>query len=170
MLPGLTVQANMYYKMLISWTSQKVKETYTTRNAFDFKNGTVSSHVSSFQDCKQLLLKNITLNSCSRVSCLLNQPFAPISICSIKVYYFVLYSACCLAYVSVLDSLFGLVLWLLNSCLALFYGLCLALVLLLETWYLGFFFSAFLDVMRVLRGCVWVRLLIPLLLLLYNPH
>ncbi|XP_022944195.1 cleavage and polyadenylation specificity factor subunit 3-II isoform X1 [Cucurbita moschata] len=35
---GLTVQANMYYKMLISWTSQKVKETYTTRNAFDFKN------------------------------------------------------------------------------------------------------------------------------------
>ena len=24
-------------------------------------------------------------------------------------------------------------------CLALFYGLCLALVLLLETWYLGFF-------------------------------
>ncbi|XP_038901169.1 cleavage and polyadenylation specificity factor subunit 3-II isoform X2 [Benincasa hispida] len=35
---GLTVQANMYYKMLISWTSQKVKETYSTRNAFDFKN------------------------------------------------------------------------------------------------------------------------------------
>lgn len=33
---GLTIQANMYYKMLISWTSQKVKETY---NAFDFKNG-----------------------------------------------------------------------------------------------------------------------------------
>ncbi|KAH9794513.1 cleavage and polyadenylation specificity factor subunit 3-II [Citrus sinensis] len=32
---GLTIQANMYYKMLISWTSQKVKETY---NAFDFKN------------------------------------------------------------------------------------------------------------------------------------
>ncbi|KAK3222138.1 hypothetical protein Dsin_009163 [Dipteronia sinensis] len=35
---GLTIQANMYYKMLISWTSQKVKETYTTHNAFDFKN------------------------------------------------------------------------------------------------------------------------------------
>ncbi|BFG17285.1 hypothetical protein CerSpe_035590 [Prunus speciosa] len=35
---GLTLQANMYYKMLISWTSQKVKETYSTRNAFDFKN------------------------------------------------------------------------------------------------------------------------------------
>ncbi|KAJ0037886.1 hypothetical protein Pint_22403 [Pistacia integerrima] len=35
---GLTIQANMYYKMLISWTSQKVKETYATHNAFDFKN------------------------------------------------------------------------------------------------------------------------------------
>ncbi|GMH25975.1 hypothetical protein Nepgr_027818 [Nepenthes gracilis] len=39
---GLTIQANMYYKMLINWTSQKVKETYATRNAFDFK------HVCSF--------------------------------------------------------------------------------------------------------------------------
>lgn len=35
---GLTIQANMYHKMLISWTSQKVKEAYTTRNAFDFKH------------------------------------------------------------------------------------------------------------------------------------
>uniref|UniRef100_A0A7N0VN32 Cleavage and polyadenylation specificity factor subunit 3-II n=1 Tax=Kalanchoe fedtschenkoi TaxID=63787 RepID=A0A7N0VN32_KALFE len=35
---GLTLQANMYYKMLINWTSQKVKESYATRNAFDFKN------------------------------------------------------------------------------------------------------------------------------------
>ncbi|XP_015578956.2 cleavage and polyadenylation specificity factor subunit 3-II [Ricinus communis] len=35
---GLTIQANMYYKMLIGWTSQKIKETYTSRNAFDFKN------------------------------------------------------------------------------------------------------------------------------------
>lgn len=35
---GLTIQANMYYKILISWTSQKVKETYATRNAFDFKH------------------------------------------------------------------------------------------------------------------------------------
>ncbi|KAK9277709.1 hypothetical protein L1049_007256 [Liquidambar formosana] len=35
---GLTIQANMYYKMLISWTSQKVKQTYASRNAFDFKN------------------------------------------------------------------------------------------------------------------------------------
>ncbi|KAJ0981046.1 hypothetical protein J5N97_009301 [Dioscorea zingiberensis] len=35
---GLTIQANMYYKMLISWTSQKIKDTYATRNAFDFKH------------------------------------------------------------------------------------------------------------------------------------
>lgn len=39
MLSGLTIQANMYYKMLISWTSQKIKETYFTHNAFEFKNG-----------------------------------------------------------------------------------------------------------------------------------
>lgn len=39
---GLTLQANMYYKMLINWTSQKVKDSYATRNAFDFK------HVCSF--------------------------------------------------------------------------------------------------------------------------
>ncbi|KAK3027413.1 hypothetical protein RJ639_042092 [Escallonia herrerae] len=36
---GLTIQANMYYKMLINWTSQKVKDTHATRNAFDFKHG-----------------------------------------------------------------------------------------------------------------------------------
>ncbi|XP_027360928.1 cleavage and polyadenylation specificity factor subunit 3-II isoform X2 [Abrus precatorius] len=35
---GLTIQANMYYKMLISWTSQKIKDTYSNHNAFDFKN------------------------------------------------------------------------------------------------------------------------------------
>lgn len=35
---GLTIQANMYYKMLISWTSQNVKETSSGRHAFDFKN------------------------------------------------------------------------------------------------------------------------------------
>ncbi|KAL5703202.1 Cleavage and polyadenylation specificity factor subunit 3-II [Ranunculus cassubicifolius] len=40
---GLTLQANMYYKMLIGWTSQKIKDTYATRNAFDFK------HVKSFE-------------------------------------------------------------------------------------------------------------------------
>jgi len=37
--PGLTIQANAYYKMLISWTSQKIKDTYSKHNAFDFKNG-----------------------------------------------------------------------------------------------------------------------------------
>ncbi|KAK4799223.1 hypothetical protein SAY86_024588 [Trapa natans] len=35
---GLTIQANMYYKMLINWTSQKIKETYATHNPFNFKN------------------------------------------------------------------------------------------------------------------------------------
>ncbi|KAL6579936.1 Cleavage and polyadenylation specificity factor subunit 3-II [Orobanche minor] len=35
---GLTIQANFYYKVLINWTSQKVKDTYATRNPFDFKN------------------------------------------------------------------------------------------------------------------------------------
>ncbi|CAN4081038.1 unnamed protein product [Withania somnifera] len=35
---GLTIQANMYYKVFINWTSQKVKSTSATRNAFDFKN------------------------------------------------------------------------------------------------------------------------------------
>lgn len=39
---GLTVQATVYYKLLISWTSQKVKDTCVTRNTFDFK------HVSAF--------------------------------------------------------------------------------------------------------------------------
>ncbi|KAL3501986.1 hypothetical protein ACH5RR_036435 [Cinchona calisaya] len=35
---GLTIQANIYYKTLINWTSQKVKDSYATRNPFDFKN------------------------------------------------------------------------------------------------------------------------------------
>ncbi|XP_057834725.1 cleavage and polyadenylation specificity factor subunit 3-II isoform X2 [Cryptomeria japonica] len=39
---GLTIQANIYYKLLISWTNQKIKDTYVTRNTFDFK------HVSNF--------------------------------------------------------------------------------------------------------------------------
>lgn len=39
---GLTIQANMYYKLLISWTNQKVKDTYVSHNTFDFK------HVSNF--------------------------------------------------------------------------------------------------------------------------
>jgi Cft2 family RNA processing exonuclease len=37
---GLTMQANVYYKLLISWTNQKVKDTYVTRNTFDFKHVT----------------------------------------------------------------------------------------------------------------------------------
>ncbi|XP_051121549.1 cleavage and polyadenylation specificity factor subunit 3-II isoform X2 [Andrographis paniculata] len=35
---GLTLQANIYYKVLINWTSQKVKDAYAVRNAFEFKN------------------------------------------------------------------------------------------------------------------------------------
>ncbi|XP_028200048.1 cleavage and polyadenylation specificity factor subunit 3-II isoform X3 [Glycine soja] len=35
---GLTIQANAYYKMLIRWTRQKIKDTYSKHNAFDFKN------------------------------------------------------------------------------------------------------------------------------------
>ncbi|KQJ90150.1 hypothetical protein BRADI_4g29760v3 [Brachypodium distachyon] len=35
---GLTIQANMYYKMLIGWTSQKIKDSYTVQNPFDFKH------------------------------------------------------------------------------------------------------------------------------------
>lgn len=38
---GLTIQANMYSKMLTNWTSQKMKEACATRNAFDFKHGMV---------------------------------------------------------------------------------------------------------------------------------
>ncbi|MCO5568514.1 hypothetical protein L7F22_022213 [Adiantum nelumboides] len=38
---GLTMQANVYYKLLISWTNQKVKETCVTRNTFDFKHVSV---------------------------------------------------------------------------------------------------------------------------------
>ncbi|KAG0593991.1 hypothetical protein M758_UG037700 [Ceratodon purpureus] len=37
---GLTMQANVYYKLLISWTNQKVKGSYVTRNTFDFKHVT----------------------------------------------------------------------------------------------------------------------------------
>lgn len=37
--PGLTIQANMYYKMLIGWTSQRIKDSYSIHNTFDFKHG-----------------------------------------------------------------------------------------------------------------------------------
>ncbi|KAJ8646783.1 hypothetical protein MRB53_008531 [Persea americana] len=35
---GLTIQANMYYKMLIGWTSQRIKDSYSIHNTFDFKH------------------------------------------------------------------------------------------------------------------------------------
>jgi len=38
---GLTIQANMYYKMLIGWTSQKIKDSHAVHNPFDFKHGMV---------------------------------------------------------------------------------------------------------------------------------
>lgn len=55
-LSGLTLQANMYYKMLINWTSQKVKDTYATRNAFDFKHGNSRIEFSVFKRLMQYLL------------------------------------------------------------------------------------------------------------------
>eukprot|EP00850_Spirogloea_muscicola_P004643 SM000020S05993 [mRNA] locus=s20:371364:374589:+ [translate_table: standard] len=36
---GLTAQANVYYKLLIGWTNQKVKATHVSRNTFDFHHG-----------------------------------------------------------------------------------------------------------------------------------
>lgn len=53
-LSGLTIQANMYYKMLINWTSQKVKDTYATRNAFEFKNGIPTILVSQLEGWRLL--------------------------------------------------------------------------------------------------------------------
>lgn len=35
---GMTEKANEYYKLFISWTSQKIKETFVERNMFDFKH------------------------------------------------------------------------------------------------------------------------------------
>eukprot|EP00850_Spirogloea_muscicola_P001744 SM000006S19509 [mRNA] locus=s6:1237766:1241023:+ [translate_table: standard] len=40
---GLTAQANVYYKLLIGWTNQKVKATHVSRNTFDFH------HVAPFE-------------------------------------------------------------------------------------------------------------------------
>ncbi|KAJ1493197.1 beta-lactamase-like protein, partial [Baffinella frigidus] len=34
---GLTEKANWYYKMFISWTNQKIKDTFVKRNVFDFQ-------------------------------------------------------------------------------------------------------------------------------------
>ncbi|KAJ1962933.1 Integrator complex subunit 11 [Dispira parvispora] len=35
---GLTEKANNYYKLFISWTNQKIKDTFIHRNMFDFKH------------------------------------------------------------------------------------------------------------------------------------
>ncbi|CAI0627821.1 unnamed protein product [Linum tenue] len=35
---GLTKQANIYYKTFMSWTNQKIKDTYAMHNAFNFKH------------------------------------------------------------------------------------------------------------------------------------
>ncbi|XP_049852063.1 integrator complex subunit 11-like [Schistocerca gregaria] len=35
---GLVEKANLYYKLFISWTNQKIKETFFRRNMFDFKH------------------------------------------------------------------------------------------------------------------------------------
>jgi integrator complex subunit 11 len=39
---GLVEKANVYYKLFINWTNQKIKETFVKRNMFDFK------HIQSF--------------------------------------------------------------------------------------------------------------------------
>lgn len=59
----------MYYKMLIKWTSQKIKDTYSTHNAFDFKNGDIFiskfSEISKFRFACELtsMLATITTKS-----------------------------------------------------------------------------------------------------------
>eukprot|EP01104_Vermistella_antarctica_P013832 TRINITY_DN4257_c0_g1_i1.p1 TRINITY_DN4257_c0_g1~~TRINITY_DN4257_c0_g1_i1.p1 ORF type:complete len:628 (+),score=142.44 TRINITY_DN4257_c0_g1_i1:279-2162(+) len=35
---GMTTKANMYYKLFINWTNQKIKDTFVKRNLFDFSN------------------------------------------------------------------------------------------------------------------------------------
>ena len=35
---GLTEKANHYYKLFISWTNQKIRNTFVQRNLFDFKH------------------------------------------------------------------------------------------------------------------------------------
>jgi len=39
---GLTNKATEYYKLFITWTNQKIKNTFVERNMFDFK------HIRSF--------------------------------------------------------------------------------------------------------------------------
>lgn len=38
LLTTTAFQANEYYKLFISWTNQKIKETFVKRNMFDFKH------------------------------------------------------------------------------------------------------------------------------------
>lgn len=40
---GLVERANEYYKLYINWTSEKIKNTFCERNAFDF------AHIKSFE-------------------------------------------------------------------------------------------------------------------------
>ncbi|KAM9952682.1 hypothetical protein ACTFIR_007736 [Dictyostelium discoideum] len=40
---GLAEKANLYYKLFINWTNQKIKQTFVKRNMFDFK------HIKPFQ-------------------------------------------------------------------------------------------------------------------------
>lgn len=35
---GLSARANQYYKLFISWTSQKIKETFLEKNMFEFRH------------------------------------------------------------------------------------------------------------------------------------
>ncbi|GBG61410.1 hypothetical protein CBR_g20441 [Chara braunii] len=35
---GLTAKANLYYRLFINWANEKVKDSYVSRNTFDFKN------------------------------------------------------------------------------------------------------------------------------------
>lgn len=37
------LKANVYYKLFISWTNQKIKETFVKRNMFDFNHIKVSN-------------------------------------------------------------------------------------------------------------------------------
>ena len=39
---GMVEKANLYYKLFINWTNEKIKETFVNRNMFDFK------HIQSF--------------------------------------------------------------------------------------------------------------------------
>lgn len=46
---GLTEKATNYYKMFITWTNEKIKETFVERNMFDFKH--IKPFDRSYMDC-----------------------------------------------------------------------------------------------------------------------